>query len=185
MSETSARSVEESELWRLCKNGDDDARESLIVSYRPLVFWLAKKFCISESLKQDLVQEGMLALIHSVDRFDEARGLHFSTFAWHRIRGQMLNLLERSERRAPLPVDDEFFEHVNEPEADDDGDVWMSIEECIENLPKREAEIVSALFNDGKEPKQIAKEQGMDVSNVYRLRRSAIAHLKAQLALDF
>ena len=28
-------------LWALCRSGDADAREELIVDYRPLVFWVA------------------------------------------------------------------------------------------------------------------------------------------------
>ena len=61
-----ARALEE-ELWRRMSNeGDEDARDELIVSYRPLVFWLAKKFTVRPSSYQDLVQEGMMALIRAV-----------------------------------------------------------------------------------------------------------------------
>ncbi|MBQ4431315.1 MAG: flagellar biosynthesis protein FliA, partial [Synergistaceae bacterium] len=54
----------ERELWRKCADGDMTAREELIVSYRPLVFWIASKITVYDAqLRQDMIQEGMLALI--------------------------------------------------------------------------------------------------------------------------
>jgi len=173
----------EDELWRRMETGDDEAREALIVAYRPLVFWLAGKFNVFSSVKQDLIQEGMIALINSVDRFEYERGIKFSTFAWHRIRGQMINMIERSEYKAPAPIPDEFIEHWAAPVYDEDNEIWMSIEESIKKLPKREAEIISAIFKDGKEAKEIAAELGLDISHIYRIRRSAVAHLKELYAI--
>ncbi len=170
----------ERELWTSCRAGDSGAREELIVAYRPLVFWLAKKLKVFPSLRQDLIQEGMLALICAVDRFDPGRDLRFTTYAYHRIRGQMINLLDRSERRAPIPVDDDRL-FVEEREFADDG--WLDVAESIDRLQGKEAAVVSALFFEGKHPLKVAEEQKMDVSHVYRLRRSAIAKIRSWLGL--
>lgn len=43
----------------------------------------------------DLVQDGMLGLIDAVERFDEARGIKFETFAERRVRGAMIDALRR------------------------------------------------------------------------------------------
>lgn len=167
-------------LWGLCRSGDAEAREELIVAYRPLVFWIAKRIHAHPSLRQDLVQEGMLAMIGAVDRFDPDRDLKFSTYAYHRIRGQMINMLERSERRAPLPVPDEWLEVDPEPRDEE----WLDVAESIGRLQGREAEVVSALFFEGKDPRDVADEQRLDVSHVYRLRRSAVARIRGWLGLD-
>ena len=166
-------------LWALCRSGDANAREELIVAYRPLVFWVAGRIHAAPSLRQDLVQEGMLAMIGAVDRFDPDRDLKFATYACHRIRGQMLNMLERSERRAPVPVPDEWLEVVPAPGDED----WLDVAESIARLRGREAEVVSALFFEGKDPRAVADEQHLDVSHVYRLRRSAIARIRSWLGL--
>lgn len=166
-------------LWGLCRSGDAEAREELIVAYRPLVFWIAKRIHAHPSLRQDLVQEGMLAMIGAVDRFDPDRDLKFSTYAYHRIRGQMINMLERSERRAPLPVPDEWLEVDPEPRDEE----WLDVAESIGRLEGREAEVVSALFFEGKDPRDVADEQRLDVSHVYRLRRSAVARIRDWLGL--
>ena len=173
----------EKELWQRMSSGDDDAREELIVAYRPLVFWLAGKFNVPSSVKQDLIQEGMLALINSVDRFEHERGFKFTTFAWHRIKGQMINMIERGELRAPAPIPDEIIEHWIDPIYDEDNEILMCIEESINKLPKRESEIITAIFKDGKEPKEIASELGLDISHIYRLRRNAVVHLKEIYAI--
>ncbi len=44
---------------------------------------------------RDLVQEGVLGLMAAADRYDEASGVPFSTFARFRIRGAMLDSLRR------------------------------------------------------------------------------------------
>ncbi len=43
----------------------------------------------------DLMQDGMLGLIDAVQRFDEARGIKFETFAERRVRGAMIDALRR------------------------------------------------------------------------------------------
>ncbi|MDR1621060.1 MAG: sigma-70 family RNA polymerase sigma factor [Synergistaceae bacterium] len=171
----------ERDLWLRCREGSLDAREELIIAYRPLVFWLAGKLRVFPALRQDVIQEGMLALIGAVDRFDPGRDLRFTTYAYHRIRGQMINLLDRSERRAPIPMDDECL-FVEESEAPDEG--WMDVAESIERLQGKEAAVVSALFFEGKQPSKVAAEQKMDISHVYRLRRSAVAKIRGWLGLD-
>ena len=170
----------EAELWTLCRSGDAAAREELIVAYRPLVFWLAGKIHAAPSLRQDIIQEGMLALIRAVDRFDPEREFKFSTYACYRIRGQMLNMLDRSERRAPTPIPDEWIQVVHEEPEDED---WKDVAEGISHLEGREAEVVSALFFEGKSPRDVAAEQQLDVSHVYRLRRAAVTHIRAWLGL--
>lgn len=177
----------EKNLWRLCCDGDIDAREELIVAYRPLVFWIAGKIHITDQeLKQDIIQEGMLALIRAVDRFEPEREYKFSTYAYHKIHGQIINMLERSEKKAPLPVPDEWLQIAedNSDEYNQTDDDWLDVAQSISKLEGREAEVVSALFFEGKKPRDVAREKKLDVSHVYRLRRTAIAKIRAWLGLD-
>src|SRR5512134_3090785 len=43
----------------------------------------------------DLVQDGVLGLMDAANRFDEARGIKFETFAERRVRGAMIDALRR------------------------------------------------------------------------------------------
>ncbi len=173
----------ERELWKLCADGDIEAREELIVAYRPLVFWIAGKIHVTDNeLKQDIIQEGMLALIRAVDKFEPEREFKFSTYAYHKIHGQIINMLERSEKKAPLPVPDDWL--VPDDVYYDGEDDWLDVSQSISKLEGREAEIVNALFFEGKKPKDVANEKKLDVSHVYRLRRTAIAKIRGWLGLQ-
>ncbi len=176
----------EKNLWRLCSQGDMEAREELIVAYRPLVFWIAGKIHVNDTeLKQDIIQEGMLALINAVDKFEPEREFKFSTYAYHKIHGQIINMLERSEKKAPLPVPDEWLQIAEDNSEDDEsGEEWLDVAQSISKLEGREAEIVSAIFFEGKKPKEVAAEKKLDISHVYRLRRTAITKIRGWLGLE-
>jgi RNA polymerase sigma factor for flagellar operon FliA len=74
-----------------------------VESYLPLVGAIART--VSQRLPpsvevDDLVQDGVLGLIGAVRRYDPSRGVVFSTYAGHRIRGAILDGLRM---RDPLP----------------------------------------------------------------------------------
>ena len=78
------------ELFRLYKEeGDEEAREQLIVSHLNLVRFLAAKFKNRGEPLDDLMQVGTIGLIKAIDRFDPARGLEFTTFATPTIMGEI------------------------------------------------------------------------------------------------
>ncbi|MFA5622049.1 MAG: sigma-70 family RNA polymerase sigma factor [Thermovirgaceae bacterium] len=173
---------EEARLWILCDEGDEGARERLILSYRPLVFWIARKFRVAPQRYQDLVQEGMIALIKAVDRFEPCRNIRFVTYGFYRIKGQMTNFLQRVEARAPSPVDDSQIQ-IPDPFDVDSLDWKICLADGIEALSEREGEIVRALVLEGFKAREYAEIAGMDVSNVYRIQRRAMAKLRAWLEL--
>lgn len=167
----------EKELWLAHAAGDEDAREQLILAYRPLVYWIAKKFKVSGNRFADLVQEGTLALIRAVDKFDVTLGHRFTTYACYRIKGQMLNYLQRVEARAPVPVDIEL-------EDNEDASAFHEVEEIIMlregllQLPEREAKILNDLVMECRNAREVANEMSLDVSHVYRLKKKALKQLR-------
>ena len=78
------------ELFRLYREeGDEEAREQLIVSHLNLVRFLASKFKNRGEPLDDLLQVGTIGLIKAIDRFDTSRGLEFTTFATPTIMGEI------------------------------------------------------------------------------------------------
>ena len=178
--ETSARLDPELEngLWDLLAAGDERAREQLILAYRPLVFWLARKLQVAPSRYQDLVQEGTVALINAVDHYDRNRNTRFITYAYYRVRGAMVNFLQRVEARAPIPMEE--MENVASEPFDYEGEDWrLTLREGMEKLPARESEIIEALLLEGRRARELAADQGIDVSQIYRIQRRGLARLKA------
>ena len=43
----------------------------------------------------DLIAYGQIGLLEALQRFDEDRGLQLATFAWHRVRGAILDGLAK------------------------------------------------------------------------------------------
>ena len=74
-------------------------RDERILSCLPLVEKLATRFVPqSDSLHDDLVSAGTIGMIGAVDSFDENGGTRLTTWCWYRIRGEMLDLLEKEDR---------------------------------------------------------------------------------------
>lgn len=176
----------ERSLWRELECGSEDAREELILAYRPMVFWLARKFRVPYNVYPDLIQEGMIGLIAAVDNFESARNNRFITYAYYKVHGRMANYLARSESKAPLPVEDEYLDKPY-PSESLDGDLdrmeWrLTIREGMQTLPRKELEVVRGLMLEGRKAAEVALEQGVGVSHIYRLQRRALARLRMWFA---
>jgi RNA polymerase sigma factor for flagellar operon FliA len=84
-------------LWqRFRASGDREARARLLDGYLGLVLHcardLARRVSCSVEL-DDLISAGTVGLVQTLEGFDPARGLAFSTYAVPRIRGAMLDEL--------------------------------------------------------------------------------------------
>ena len=95
--ETGVKEVELRDLWRRYKvDGDDSARERLVVAYSPLVKFVAGRLGAglpSHVEDADLISYGLMGLIGSIERFEPERGIKFETFAMTRIRGAIIDEL--------------------------------------------------------------------------------------------
>ena len=75
-------SAEEKEkLLKLAKNGDQNAREELILGNLRLVLSVIQKFNSRGENPDDLFQVGCIGLIKAVDNFDISQNVLFSTYA--------------------------------------------------------------------------------------------------------
>lgn len=74
---------------RYKNQGDEDAREQLIVNHLNLVRYLAAKFKNRGEPLDDLIQVGTVGLIKAIDRFEPDRGLEFTTYATPTILGEI------------------------------------------------------------------------------------------------
>jgi len=173
---------DEEALWARLAQGDQEAREELILAYRPMVFWLARR--LGNRAYQDVVQEGMLGLLEAVDNFDPSRGHRFSTYAYYRIRGRMINFLSRVEGSSPIPVEDQVLEELGPWE---DGfsrlDWTMDLQLALGALSEREADVVRSLVLEDVSARELAEEKGLDVSYIHKIRRRALAKLREVLSL--
>jgi RNA polymerase sigma-B factor len=76
-------------LFHRAGQGDQDAREKLVVQFMPLARKVARRYWSSSVPREDLTQIANLALVKAIDRFDPARGRPFEAFAVPTILGEL------------------------------------------------------------------------------------------------
>ncbi|MBA3839249.1 MAG: RNA polymerase sigma factor WhiG [Thermoleophilaceae bacterium] len=95
--EAGVKAVELKELWRRYKDeGDERARERLVLAYSPLVKFVAGRMATglpAHVEEADLISYGLLGLISAIERFDPGRAIKFETFAVQRIKGSVIDEL--------------------------------------------------------------------------------------------
>lgn len=85
--------------------GDAEARDELISRNLRFVVSVAKKYRASKVPLADIIQAGNLGLTIAAKKFDPWRGVKFTSFAVHRIRGQILLCLEKQRSTIRIPID--------------------------------------------------------------------------------
>lgn len=121
-----------------------DLREQIVKKYIPLVKYIASRVIIGKSKYiefEDLIGYGMVGLMDALNKFDESKGMKFSTYASIRIRGSMID-----EIRKNSPISKGAMDKLNR------------YNNAVETLQKRNL----------KEPssKEIAEELGVNITSV-------------------
>lgn len=76
-----------------------DIKEQVIIKYIPLVKYIASRVIIGKSKYiefEDLVSFGMIGLMDAINKFDESKGMKFSTYASIRIKGAMIDEIRKN-----------------------------------------------------------------------------------------
>ncbi|GAB1355236.1 RNA polymerase sigma factor RpoD [Erysipelotrichia bacterium] len=95
---------QEKEFARRILEGDPEAREALITANLRLVVSIAKKYTNRGLLFLDLIQEGNLGLLRSIEKFDYTMGYKFSTYSTWWIRQAITRALAEQSRVIRIPV---------------------------------------------------------------------------------
>jgi RNA polymerase primary sigma factor len=95
---------EEVRLAALIKKGDKQALERLIKGNLRFVVSVAKQYQGQGLSLPDLINEGNMGLIKSVERFDDTRGFKFISFAVWWIRQSILQAIAIHARMIRLPL---------------------------------------------------------------------------------
>src|SRR5690242_4862024 len=94
---------EEQELFKKAKKGDEKARRKIITSNLRLVVNIAKRYINSKVALPDLIQEGNMGLIKSVDKFKPELDRRFSTYATFWIKQSILKFLNETRNVVRYP----------------------------------------------------------------------------------
>lgn len=186
---------EEQELSEKLANGDDKAREQLIVHNLRLVVYIAKKFENSGVNIEDLISIGTIGLIKAVNTFSPEKNIKLATYASRCIENEILMHLRKIASQKmeisldePLNTDWDGNELMLADILGSDGDeINREIEEedekrvllrVIETLPERERTIIDMRFGLGDKEeltqKEVADKLGISQSYISRLEKRII-----------
>jgi RNA polymerase sporulation-specific sigma factor len=178
---------EEQLLWQGYKeNGDIGCRRQLIEHYQPLVFKVAMRWQSEKALIMDIVQEGTLGLIEAVENYDYLRGVAFSLYATHRIRGQIISYLEREGNMAGVDcclVAEDFTDDTVEVSSQAEHNYAVEqLHKALKRLPPKEQMVLSGVYLEDCEPKQLAENLDLSISYIYRLQKQGIQRIRGMLS---
>lgn len=176
---------DERRLWeKLVTQGDLTARQTIIEHYQPLVFKIASAFGLQSAWVFDLLQEGTVGLIEAVEKFDPSRGVAFSLFAYHRIRGRMLNYLKKEYPAAELEELGEDLRDETASTVEQVEQIYLleQVQLALGRLPPKEQQVLHAVYLREQEPKALAEEMEISVSYLYRLQKQGLRRVRGMLS---
>ena len=193
---------EERKCFDLAKEGDEDARQKLILHNLRLVSHIVRKYYSGARNPEDLVSIGTIGLIKAVDSFDPRNGARFATYAAKCIQNEIL-MHFRSQKKLAAEVS------INETiDIDRDGnpltyiDVVCCEEDIAEEVDKkittdkmmfyvetllspRERQIIMMRYGLGgikaQTQREIAATLGISRSYVSRIEKAALITLRDAL----
>lgn len=193
---------EEAEIMRRIEQGDESAREPLIVHNLRLVVYIAKKFENSGVGVEDLVSIGTIGLIKAVNTFCPSRNIKLATYASRCIENEILMYLRKINGMKsevsidePLNTDWDGNELLLSDVLGSDPDIVnrdIELEDeknlltaTLEKLNGREKVIMKMRFGIGGEKehtqKEVADILGISQSYISRLEKKIIQRLKKEL----
>lgn len=187
---------EERDLWQTYKaNGNLDSRRRLIEHYQPLVFKVAARWRSNEAVIMDIIQEGTIGLIEAVEHYDPSRGVAFSLYAIHRIRGRVLNYAQREGALRCLSLDNPLSDADSATLEDcltDSGETVTiqaetnflvdQVKTAMGRLPVNERLVLNGVYLHEQEPKELAQSLNISLSHIYRLQKQGVRRVRGMLS---
>lgn len=193
---------EESAYIDRIAQGDETAREPLIVHNLRLVVYIAQKFENTGLAQEDLVSIGTIGLIKAVNTFCPEKNIKLATYASRCISNEILMFLRKTGNMRyevsldePLNTDwdgnelhfsDVLTDMEQNPgaELENEDDIKL-LRHCVEKLPEREKHIITLRFglfgNREYTQKEVADAMGISQSYISRLEKKILKRLKKEI----
>ena len=87
--------MNENELIEMAKNGNEEAKMLIINRYKPLVYRFLSQYysrfsSCSSSLREDLIDDGVLTILECINTYDSSKA-SFSTHCYYQLRATIQN----------------------------------------------------------------------------------------------
>ena len=167
-------------------------RNRIVEANTRLVFSIVKKFVNANNLFDDLLSDGIAALIHAVEKFDYDRGFRFSTYATQVVRRTVYqeiiqNQQARTKMVTGLPDMNIYLSDEKRSPAISESrwhELRSNLSRMLGDLDRRQKFIIRARFSLGSHRRvqtlqALADRLGVSKERVRQLERMAINKLRA------
>ena len=194
---------EELEAFKLAREGNEDARQKLILHNLRLVSHIVRKYYSTSPDSEDLVSIGVIGLVKAIDTFKIESGTKFATYAARCIQNEILmNFRAQKKRSAEISINETidvdrdgnpltYMDIISTNEdLGDDLDRKTQIERALKliknKLDERERQIIVmryGLFGLKRSytQKEIAERLNISRSYVSRIEKSALDKRRSAL----
>ena len=91
--------LNEEELVLHAQQGNKDALERLLYSYRGFIRYVCQKYFLKDGDQQDLLQEAAIGLFEAIKAYDYSTKVRFRNFAFICIKRELDSAVSRSNRK--------------------------------------------------------------------------------------
>ncbi len=147
------------------------------------VCFLKLRYHQNKHLKEDLFQEGRIALVVASRSWNESRGA-FRMFAWFCVRNAMVNFLRThtaSGEEGDAALAEIASPGLNPEQAYAEAEIKALVLASIQDLSVREQKVLS-LHSEGLTQAEIGKQMSISQPQVHRIEREAVANLSKAVA---
>ena len=165
------------QLCALVKQASTDAEDELVARYSRLVRVCARPLFLAGGDSEDLIQEGMVGLLHAVRTYDEERQALFRTYAEVCIRNRLLSAIRAAgrDKHSPLnhsiSLENPLFDMAS-AQGDNPEDMLIDREDWKERLSALKEQLsgfeakIFRLYLSGLSYGEIAQQMGRSAKSV-------------------
>lgn len=193
---------EENELFIKAGQGDETAREKLILHNLRLVSHIVRKYYPSAPNAEDLNSIGIIGLVKAIDSFKPEKGARFATYGAKCIQNEILMHFRHTKKDSlivsinetidtdkdgnPLTYSDILGTDEKLDEDVDKEIMCEKLREAIEySLTERERSVIIKRYgladSNPRSQKEVAESLGISRSYISRIEKTAIEKLRAVL----
>ena len=198
--------MEENKIIEIAKGGNDEAKMLIINRYKPLVYRFLSQYysrfsSCSSSLREDLIDDGVLTILECINTYDSSKA-SFSTHCYYQLRATIQNGLRptvKSLQHGTKSLDKEMndgnsddkamnlYDVVPDNSVDIENDYIKNEErEHIWEVAKRvctskEYATLKAMATDGLTRKEMSELVGVTESALCGLRNRSFSKIRKNL----
>ncbi len=163
--------------------GDHGAMRQLVRHFTPLIRSIARRSCSEVTTPDDLVQETMLRLWRSAERFDPARGTE-TTFVASVARNAAIDMARRRACRPAVSAADPAELAPPATSPTDRVATVVTVRAALAELPAASRELLRLAYFEQLTQREIADRLGIPLGTVKSRTAQAMARLRGILRDD-